>query len=477
MANDPNTFQYVIQEDGFWYIASKDRTPGVPEITVSAMGVANGLSTEYNDGCDFGPDSYNPSITSGVPLTQTSGIQEAWNYCVSVAYLDVDGFLIPPEIKLLEGDFYINAPIVFKASTPVGGFNFIGTNIRTELIFNVPGHDGITFDTSTFEGQTFVCDSFSIRPYNNVASNVNNIITFIDSSSVGSAIRFSNINNGYGSNEYIFNIQGALLVMMDNCISPSSSYIKGSTLHESSLVFIHGIWGNTSLVVDSLDLAYLINIAGLTINSTIKNSGNIYATMNSFKPVIITGATNIIEIKSAISVDIQADVDILSLIGAGAYGSSTPLISNSTTSSPTVTHLYINGVFNIGSGVMFGSGVSFTHYELKNIDTSVNNNMPDFSPAPAISTNPPVSATVYQNTNPYDIRIYLPVYATTSGTAGTVAYGENTSSTVTEMTAKYVSGSTSSTAVDIVELVVPAGHYFEFTGSGVTFGTATVKAV
>ena len=57
MANDPNTIQYVIQEDGFWYVASKDRTPGVPEITVSAKGVANGLSTEYNDGYDFGPDT------------------------------------------------------------------------------------------------------------------------------------------------------------------------------------------------------------------------------------------------------------------------------------------------------------------------------------------------------------------------------------------------------------------------------------
>ena len=80
MANDPNTIQYVIQEDGFWYVASKDRTPGVPEITVSAKGVANGLSTEYNDGYDFGPDSYNPSVTTGVPLTQTSGLQEAYNY-------------------------------------------------------------------------------------------------------------------------------------------------------------------------------------------------------------------------------------------------------------------------------------------------------------------------------------------------------------------------------------------------------------
>ena len=80
MANDPNTIQYVIQEDGFWYVASKDRTPGVPEITVSAKGVANGLSTEYNDGYDFGPDSYNPNSTANPPYTDTSGIQEAMAY-------------------------------------------------------------------------------------------------------------------------------------------------------------------------------------------------------------------------------------------------------------------------------------------------------------------------------------------------------------------------------------------------------------
>ena len=69
-ANDPTTIQYVIQEDGFWYVASKDRTPGVPEITVSTKGVANGLSTEYNDGWDFGPDSYDPNSTASIPYTQ-----------------------------------------------------------------------------------------------------------------------------------------------------------------------------------------------------------------------------------------------------------------------------------------------------------------------------------------------------------------------------------------------------------------------
>ena len=85
MANDPNTIQYVIQEDGFWYIASKEKNPYVPYITVSAKGIANGLSTEYNDGCDFGPDSYNPSVTSGVPLTQTSGIWESNAYAYGLA--------------------------------------------------------------------------------------------------------------------------------------------------------------------------------------------------------------------------------------------------------------------------------------------------------------------------------------------------------------------------------------------------------
>ena len=100
MANDPNTIQYVIQEDGFWYVASKDRTPGVPEITVSAKGVANGLSEEYNDGWDFGPDSYSPTSTSAIPYTETSGIEEAINYGRNV--------------KLSPGMFTIYVPIVIQ---------------------------------------------------------------------------------------------------------------------------------------------------------------------------------------------------------------------------------------------------------------------------------------------------------------------------------------------------------------------------
>ena len=46
----------------------------IPAVTVSAKGIANGLSTVFNDGADYGPD------TAG---TITSGIQEAVNYIVA----------------------------------------------------------------------------------------------------------------------------------------------------------------------------------------------------------------------------------------------------------------------------------------------------------------------------------------------------------------------------------------------------------
>ncbi len=46
---------YIIQEDGFFYVAYKEKVKD-PNIVVSSKGVVNGLSEEYNDGWDFGPD-------------------------------------------------------------------------------------------------------------------------------------------------------------------------------------------------------------------------------------------------------------------------------------------------------------------------------------------------------------------------------------------------------------------------------------
>ncbi len=99
---------------------------------------------------------------------------------------------------------------------------------------------------------------------------------------------------------------------------------------------------------------------------------------------------------------------------------------------------------------------------------------------PSLQANPPASGTVYQNQNPTPIRILLPVYASTSGTAGSVsvAMGNNSSGTspptIPTIYTKFINGSTTSTSPEIAEVVVPAGWYYSFTGTGVTFGTATV---
>jgi hypothetical protein len=108
---------YIIAEDGYYYVAYKEKAK-VPEIVVSSKGVANGLSEEYNDGWDFGPDSYNPNSTANTPYTQTSGILEAVNY----SYGSESSPQTP--IKLLAGHFVISPDAtLYKVNTsaPITG--------------------------------------------------------------------------------------------------------------------------------------------------------------------------------------------------------------------------------------------------------------------------------------------------------------------------------------------------------------------
>jgi hypothetical protein len=100
-----------------------------------------------------------------------------------------------------------------------------------------------------------------------------------------------------------------------------------------------------------------------------------------------------------------------------------------------------------------------------------------YIPSPTLSTNPPVSGTAYQNTNPYDIRLKIPVtYSPTSSAAATLATGTSSSSTVTTSTkVSYPAGITTG-IIDTYEMVVPAGQYFELVVTNATIGTVEVQA-
>jgi hypothetical protein len=131
-SSDPANVAYVIQENGFWYVAYKEKVK-VPNVIVSAKGVANGLSEEYNDGWDFGPDSYNPSVTSGVPLTQTCGIQEAWNYAFATATTTNNGNFMKP-IELLSGYFIINKKVFLSPNHEIRNPKMIGQGSMSTYI-------------------------------------------------------------------------------------------------------------------------------------------------------------------------------------------------------------------------------------------------------------------------------------------------------------------------------------------------------
>ena len=113
------------------------------------------------------------------------------------------------------------------------------------------------------------------------------------------------------------------------------------------------------------------------------------------------------------------------------------------------------------------------------MDGGVNLRVTNLGDVGARSITPPasplVSGAVYQNTLGIPIKIIQGAYATTSGTAGTVAVAVGASSTPSAIYTKQIPGSTTSTASDICEVEVPPGWYYSFTTSGVTLLDAYIQ--
>jgi len=98
---------------------------------------------------------------------------------------------------------------------------------------------------------------------------------------------------------------------------------------------------------------------------------------------------------------------------------------------------------------------------------------------PSISANPPVSGTAYQNTNPYNIRLKIPItYNPSTTEAATLATGISANSTIS--TSTKVSLPSGLTAADgqilTYDMVVPAGWYYELVVANATIGTAEIEA-
>ena len=475
MANDPNTIQYVIQEDGFWYIASKDRTPGVPGITVSSKGIANGLSTEYNDGYDFGPDTYDPNSTASIPYTQTSGIQEATTYAQNQAYALAQGG-ITAKIYLGPGNFYLNQSVNVNIVNGSNKVIYIGNGWERTTILptsSFPTTDYFfTFGTGYSEDIWF--EDIVFGQPSNVTGTMAGVVNHLYASPYYSNVLFRHCYFEQTIGVIFNGIYGGKMVF-DDCYFDPSLWNRIIAIANSTLSITFSKCFITPYLITGL--ALVIGAGNITAGT--------YCRSIVFEACTITlnSSSYVVYVAGDTTIDLVSFRDCTFLTSgsantaAGSYAGS--LVNMDSTG--IINTLVLDGVrFNFTTLTNPINAAGTIHYfKPKNITNHAGNQYLSLNittTVPTLTANPPVTATVYQNTNPYDIEIDLPVYATTAGTAGYVTVAKGSSSTPTAIGNQYVSGDTSSTSTQIIRLRVPAGWYYEFTASGVTFATASVFA-
>ena len=447
-------------------------------ITVSSKGTSNGLSDIPNDGAMFGPDTLG---------TETSGIQEAFNYVEALAETPPTGY----EVKLLTGQFNIYAPlqlpnanITFIGSAWRDGSYIVAQEAMTDMI--VGGSGQYTISNIAFSGNNNATYIFnptdiggSVFLFKNVSYNTA-VTGFInDTVIIASELLMYDLYE-IGSTTYGLHLVNFSMATFVNCMFNSPCVFgasgTGGIVHLIGGGYFGGIENYTDVYATNIDLHEL-------------SAGDYSLTINSGSQTFITNSR--LKTSHSTSYLIYDNGGLLTINGASyqldATGSSTQYMIHRVSGANPSSSIMIKGM-GVWSAVGSGDTVTLNIQDNPSTNSQTNieepiKTMPTAGtlvlnyPVLSLPANPPASGTVYQNTNPNDIEIDLPVYATTSGTAGyvTIAKGASSSS-LTTIGNQFVNGSTSSTSVDIIRLRVPAGWYYEFTASGVTFGTASVFA-
>ncbi|MCL5732331.1 MAG: hypothetical protein M1285_02935 [Candidatus Thermoplasmatota archaeon] len=483
--NDPANIAYIIVDNGFYYVAYKEKAR-VPEVVVSSKGVANGLSEEYNDGWDFGPDSYDPTSTANPPYTQTTGIKEAWNYAFATATTNYPnqnnikpGAHWMKPIKLLEGIFILNEQVVLDPQVPIANPKMIGSGtMSTYVYWNFNDHAIVINPSNTnITYSNIEIGYIQPQPGGNVTGNVGFFaMTYTSSDSAYQTNTFQSYDMDLAAgNAYVFWLQGPQHVVFYNI----QAYNNSGTVNSSGAFHIENCSGSV----------YAIGCPHISSNY-LNGAGELYIIGGNGGNQLTIGNVNYVYINVWAlynTIWLLSDVPYIHIDSLEtAY--SGPFIVSSGSTSFTVDHIKIGELLysgNTGQVTAFtGSGTGYSTANVNLLElgryTFEGTNGGGISGVwtftPTLSANPPASATVYQNTNPYDIEIDLPVYATTAGTAGYVTIAKGATSTPSAIGNQYVSGDTSDTSEQIIRLRVPANWYYEFTASGVTFGTASVFA-
>ena len=442
---------YIIAENGYYYVAYREKAK-VPELVVSSKGVANGLSEEYNDGWDFGPDSYSPTSTSAIPYTQTAGLQEAINFAVTNQ---------ESTIMLRDGIYYITAPFVENSTYSVQAQIYLPatanpTHLRITSVspiqLGIPDGNMSTTGTIIYsKPPSYPSATNSPYPWVIFVEPQYDLEIDILIRQVGTTQQVNGINL-YGAYTFHGNIRVDIDAVMDSSApssppsglenepvasaiqTPNESNGMGyNHLNISVFGYLQGILLNSQTEIGMAYFSYVF--APVQVSSTLHPKNIWYINNNNCTHLFGLGAVGTQYTEFYVSVaDIQDNLNTTSwfeLVDHVYYG--TPIDGDSF--SGTACSGLIRGIRNpqgstipYNSPLIFGGSLNGATSTLR-VETSA----PQSPSTPSV----PASGTAQANSNPYAVKVYVQGGAITEiqitiGSNTYTVYSNSTASAVYE---------------------------------------------
>ena len=403
---------------------------GKPYITVSAKGIANGLSNIPNDGADFGPDTTKGATAPGQygsPYTQTSGIQEAINTETSSS---------GDKILIRNGLYIISQPVTVISDNSI---SLIGETKPVASISDVSekGNGVIIQPSSSFPLTTNGNPSFMFSVYspavNAQSIQWDNILLYGNNMNIGafstnppSGYNYpATVNFGYfgamyfaytGNDIFIQTDGGPSLIedlQFDRSDGPM--YISGDIVIIHLELFENTVEYSVQYVSGNVYIAniYAIVTSGNSVFQSINASstlsiGFLYVTSNN---IAVTSSYIFLQLDGQVSVDTILMIAAPGLAVASGGNSNgaiyVKLLSISLYADSTVD-MFVGFTSEvpvvIDSLYIALNGYTFTMFSAPTDFTLIKHIYPAQAPStPSV----PSSGTAQGNTNPYAVEVYV----------------------------------------------------------------------
>ncbi|MEM3862269.1 MAG: hypothetical protein QW203_07300 [Thermoplasmatales archaeon] len=373
---------------------------GKPYITVSGKGISNGLSNIPNDGADFGPDT---------PGTTSDGLQEAWNYAVSVGvfnpYVGAAGAYEIPVIRIVS-DITISAPVTFSGNGKMIADPIIeGNSSMSPYIFcAVNNAYTITYDPNSFNYVNFRIQNVQpVVPKGYSPSGFVNIDFTGSPNTYTCTFESYNIdisNSGWMIAPLYLNYFFQIFMYNYETYGGSGTYPSGY-FYGAGIYFMGGVFNGAAYFTGPTDNYNMLSIINVIFESII---------VEHMDNVVIIG-----NFTAFTYIYLNSDIGAITVIGGGIIGSNPniPLVNVLTSGDTwTVGSLVVKGYlvgYHGGTGIspysFVGPGITVLNTDITPVvGSGITVNYPLIVPTtPSV----PASGTAQQNTNPYPVNVYI----------------------------------------------------------------------